>query len=131
MPGPLLKGKVLVIIGGTTGLGISAARAFVRHAASVVVVGRNAKNVKAAQRELGRQGRALRGDAADPKTAVKAIALARRVFGRFDGLYHVAGGSGRPLGDGPLHEMTDQGWQATIDLNLTSLIYSNRAAVRE
>jgi len=44
---------------------------------------------------------------------------------------NVAGGSGRKLGDGPLHELTDQGWQSTIDLNLSSLIFSNRAATRQ
>jgi NAD(P)-dependent dehydrogenase (short-subunit alcohol dehydrogenase family) len=56
--------------------------------------------------------------------------MARSVFGRFDGLYHVAGGSGRSVGDGPLHEITDVGWDATVDLNLKSLFLSNRAAVR-
>jgi NAD(P)-dependent dehydrogenase (short-subunit alcohol dehydrogenase family) len=35
------------------------------------------------------------------------------------------------MGDGPLHEMTDDGLRATIDLNLTSLIFSSRAAVRQ
>jgi len=43
----------------------------------------------------------------------------------------VAGGSGRRFGDGPLHEVTDEAWQATLELNLTSLFYSNRAAVRQ
>src|SRR5207253_4577807 len=51
-------------------------------------------------------------------------------FGGCHGLYHVAGGSGRKMGDGPLHEITDEGWRATLDLNLTSVMYSNRAAVR-
>ncbi len=131
MPGSGLNGKSIVVIGGTTGLGLSAARAFVDRGARVVVVGRKADSVRAAQRELGDSGRAIRGDAIDPETAVKAIALATREFGGFHGLYHVAGGSGRKLGDGPLHELTDEGWQSTIDLNLSSLIFSNRAATRQ
>ena len=45
-------------------------------------------------------------------------------------LYHVAGGSGRRHGDGPLHECTDDGWRATLDANLTSTFLTNRAAVR-
>jgi len=57
--------------------------------------------------------------------------MAAREFGGFHGLYHVAGGSGRKMGDGPLHEITDEGWRATIDLNLTSLVYCNRAAARQ
>src|SRR5438552_4581179 len=126
-----LNGKSLVIIGGTTGLGLSAARAFVRAGARVVVVGRNPNNVKAAQREFGDAGLVLAADAVHPKTAVRAIGLAARRFGGFHGLYHVAGGSGRRMGDGPLHELTDNGWRSTIELNLSSLIFSNRAAVRQ
>jgi NAD(P)-dependent dehydrogenase (short-subunit alcohol dehydrogenase family) len=118
------------VIGGTTGLGLSAAHAFLEHGARAVVVGRKEESVRAAQERLGDRARAVSGDAMNPETAPAAIALALEVFGSFDGLYHVAGGSGRRMGDGPLHELTDEGWRATFDLNLTSLMYSNRAAVR-
>jgi NAD(P)-dependent dehydrogenase (short-subunit alcohol dehydrogenase family) len=131
MNGFSLKGKSLVIIGGTTGIGFSAAHAFIKNGAQVIVVGRNRKNATSACRVLGTSSRALAGDAIDPKTADRAIRLAVREFGAFHGLYHVAGGSGRKMGDGPLHELTDEGWRGTIDLNLTSLIFSNRAAVRQ
>jgi NAD(P)-dependent dehydrogenase (short-subunit alcohol dehydrogenase family) len=47
-----------------------------------------------------------------------------------DILYHVAGISGRSLGDGPLHKCTEEGWQATIDANLKSTFLTNKAAVR-
>ena len=126
-----LKNKALVIIGGTTGLGLSAAQAFSREGARVVMVGRNPDSLKKALRELGHSARGLAADATNSGTAIRAIALAQRAFGRFDGLYHVAGGSGRKVGDGPLHEMTDEGWHGTINLNLTSLVFSNRAAVRQ
>src|SRR5204863_3250350 len=85
----------------------------------------------AAQKALGQSAKAIAGDAIDPKTAVKAIQTASKTFGGFHGLYHVAGGSGRKKGDGPLHEITDQGWEYTLNLNLTSLFYSNRAAARQ
>src|SRR5439155_7049325 len=71
----------------------------------------------------------LAGDAIDPAVAPRAIELALATFGGFHALYHVAGGSGRRMGDGPLHEITDAGWESTLNLNLTSLFYSNRAAV--
>jgi NAD(P)-dependent dehydrogenase (short-subunit alcohol dehydrogenase family) len=131
MPSHSLKNKSLVVIGGTTGLGLSAARAFVQCGARVVVVGRNPASAKAAQKELGRHARELSADATDPGTAEQAIKVALKEFDHFDGLYHVAGGSGRKMGDGPLHELTDDGWRVTVDLNLTSLVYSNRAAVRQ
>src|SRR5438093_3803914 len=78
MAGLDLKGKSLVVIGGTTGLGLSAARAFVESGARVVVVGRNLDRVKAAQRELGDSARSFAGDALDPETAVRAVAMAVR-----------------------------------------------------
>jgi NAD(P)-dependent dehydrogenase (short-subunit alcohol dehydrogenase family) len=126
-----LADKVLVVIGGTTGIGFSAAKAFLAAGARVVVVGRDTGKVRAAQKSLGRSARALAGDAINPKTAVKAIQTALKAFGSFHGLYHVAGGSGRRQGDGPLHEITDAGWEYTLNLNLTSLFHSNRAAVAQ
>jgi NAD(P)-dependent dehydrogenase (short-subunit alcohol dehydrogenase family) len=128
---PALRNKVIVVIGGTTGIGLSAARAFVKAGARVVVVGRNPANVNAAARSLGKRARAIAGDAAQPETAPEAIEIALKAFGGFHGIYHVAGGSGRSKGDGPLHEISDDGWRFTLELNLTSLFYSNRAAVRQ
>ena len=126
-----LSGKVLVVIGGTSGLGLSAARVFVREGARLVVVGRGAEKIQAVERELGSAVAGLTADAMQSDTAACAIALAVEKFGGFHGLYHVAGGSGRKQGDGPLHELTDEGWQFTLNENLTSLLYSNRAAVRQ
>jgi NAD(P)-dependent dehydrogenase (short-subunit alcohol dehydrogenase family) len=127
---PWLSHKSLVVIGGTTGLGLSAAKAFVREGANVVVVGRNPESCLMAELELGHQARAKQGDATHPNTALDAIQLCIREFGSFDGLYHVAGGSGRSAGDGPLHELSLEGWQHTLNLNLTSLMLSTQAAVR-
>lgn len=133
MAGASLADKVLVIIGGTTGLGLSAARAFLAAGArGVVVTGRQRASGEAAVRTLGEPTRVawLEGDAVDPAHAPAAIALARNRFHGFHALYHVAGGSGRRLGDGPLHEITDAGLRATLELNLHSVILSNRAAVQ-
>jgi NAD(P)-dependent dehydrogenase (short-subunit alcohol dehydrogenase family) len=126
-----LQGKCVVVIGGTTGLGLSAAKAFVREGARVVVVGRSAEGVSAARGELGADARAMQGDACEAETAARAIETAVREFDGFDGLYHVAGGSGRRQGDGPLHEITDEGWTYTLNENLSSLFYSNRAATQQ
>ena len=127
-----MQGKTIVIIGGTGGLGLSAARACVARGARVVVVGRNANDAEAAIEKLGEAKAAnIVEDAADSVTAERAIALAIERFGRLDGLYHVAGGSGRSKGDGPLHEVADEGIDFTIDINLKSVLYSNRAAVRQ
>lgn len=127
-----LAGKTFVVIGGTTGLGLSAAKAFLQEGAKVVVVGRSEEKVVAVQKELSSANiKALVGDACDPATAARAIESALEQSGRFDGLYHIAGGSGRRQGDGPLHEISDEGWNYTLNENLTSLFYSNRAAAQQ
>ena len=118
-----LRGRVIVIIGGTTGLGASATRAYLTAGANVVAVGKSGG-------EIG-DAKIIAADATDPKTAAAAIELAVTTFGGFHGLYHVAGGSGRSKGDGPLHEFSDEGWEYTIAQNLTSVAYSNRAAAKQ
>jgi NAD(P)-dependent dehydrogenase (short-subunit alcohol dehydrogenase family) len=117
----------IVIMGGTTGLGLSAAKKLIAAGANVVITSRTQANVDAALAELGPQARGFAADAATPEAAERAVAM----FDRLDALYHVAGGSGRSQGDGPLHEMTDDGLRYTLDLNLNSVILSNRAAIRQ
>jgi NAD(P)-dependent dehydrogenase (short-subunit alcohol dehydrogenase family) len=125
-----LANKNLVIIGGTAGLGLSAAKAFIENRANVVLVGRNEESATEALKLLGNKAEVITGDAVAPVTAIHAIEVCFSKFGSFNGLYHVAGGSGRKMGDGPLHELTLEGWNRTLELNLTSLMLSNQAAIK-
>jgi NAD(P)-dependent dehydrogenase (short-subunit alcohol dehydrogenase family) len=125
-----LANKRLVIIGGTAGMGLSAALACIKEGAKVIAVGRNANHVDEVNKKFDNNGFAFEGDATNEATAEKAIRFCTEKFSGFDGLYHVAGGSGRKFGDGPLHELTTEGWEKTLQLNLTSLMLSNRAAVK-
>nr|WKN39654.1 SDR family NAD(P)-dependent oxidoreductase [Tunicatimonas sp. TK19036] len=126
----LLQNKNIVIIGGTTGLGLSAALAFVKNGAKVVAVGHSEATGQEAQQQLGENGLVITADATQETTASEAIRQCADHWGGCHGLYHVAGGSGRRFGDGPLHELTLEGWNKTFELNLTSLMLSNQAAVR-
>ena len=117
------------MIGGTAGLGLSGALALRAAGARVLVLGRDDAYAEIACAALGPEVPVLLGDARTPDAARDAIAAARATFGRFDVLYHVAGGSGRRFGDGPLHSCSDEGWAETIALNQTSVFYSNRAAI--
>ena len=138
----LLLEKTIVIVGGTSGIGLSAAKACQRQGAALIIVGRDDDDTDGTFRRaaiaLTQASSAggmirpswIRGDAVDPDTSRHAIDEAVRRFGRLDGLFHVAGGSGRRFGDGPLHELTDEGITTTLEHNLTSVLLSNRAAVR-
>jgi NAD(P)-dependent dehydrogenase (short-subunit alcohol dehydrogenase family) len=62
--------------------------------------------------------------------ADEAVRLCHQRHGRIDALFHVAGGSGRAWGDGPLHKCTDEGWRATLDANLNTAFNTTRAVLR-
>lgn len=110
-------------------MGLAASIALKGHGAKVLVVGRNSESCSAAERILGDGALSLSGDATNPETIKRAITLAHDSFGFISGLFHVAGGSGRKWGDGPLDTMALEGWNKTIELNLTSLMLSNQGMV--
>ena len=129
---PPLADKVVVIIGGTSGLGLSATKACAAAGAKVVAVGLPGEDAASlADPLLADACLFATGDARDPATAESAVAEALKKFGGFHALYHVAGGSGRAHGDGPLDQLNDDGWEFSVDLNLTTVFNSNRAAARQ
>ncbi len=97
----------------------------------MVLVGRDAAKCRQAADQMTGPVQIVVGDAAESETASRAVQQAVEHYGRLDGLYHVAGGSGRRHGDGPLEGISDEGWSYTLRLNLDSLFFSNRAAVRQ
>jgi NAD(P)-dependent dehydrogenase (short-subunit alcohol dehydrogenase family) len=129
----LLANKRCLIVGGTSGIGWAAARRFLEEGARVAVTGldepQSHQGVISLMEAAGPCW-SIGCDARDPEQVDKAFASTLQVFGGLDVLYHVAGGSGRGHGDGPLHDCTDDGWQATLDLNLKSTFLTNRAAIR-
>jgi NAD(P)-dependent dehydrogenase (short-subunit alcohol dehydrogenase family) len=125
-----LLNKRIVIIGGTDGLGLSGATACIEEGARVVAVGKNSDRLNEIKNQFQDKAVVIIQDAREEKAAENAIGTCVEKFGGFDGLYHVAGGSGRKFGDRPLHEMSIEGWNQTIELNLTTLMYSNRAALQ-
>src|SRR5947208_8230261 len=127
-----LKDKRCLIVGGTSGLGLAAARRFLEEGARVVVAGKEDDHGATALAELGRVGPAhvVLCDATVSSEVAALFADGVSYLGGLDVLYHVAGGSGRRQGDGPLHECTEEGWHATLDANLKSTFLTNRAALR-
>lgn len=111
-------------------MGLSAALSLTRQGARVVVTGRNTDSCRVARDKLAENGMVLSLDATLPDSAREAIEACENKWGHLHGLYHVAGGSGRRYGDGPLDALTLEGWESTFDLNLTSLMLSNQAAIR-
>jgi NAD(P)-dependent dehydrogenase (short-subunit alcohol dehydrogenase family) len=126
-----LINKRCLIVGGTSGLGLSAAAHFLEEGAKVVIAGRSPQKGAQAISSLQEKGSVsfIACHAADSAQVEQLYAKTVALLDGLDVLYHVAGMSGRSQGDGPLHECTEVGWQATIDANLKSTFLTNRAAV--
>ena len=111
-----LKGRV-VLITGSTGIAAATAERAAAEGASVFAISRNADHARALGDRLPGAGWA-QAELTDEAAVERAIDAALERFGRIDALFSAAGGSGRRFGDGPIHSMTGDAWDATLALNL-------------
>jgi NAD(P)-dependent dehydrogenase (short-subunit alcohol dehydrogenase family) len=128
-----LRDRVCLIT-GSTGIAAATARRLAAEGASVVVVSRTSEHVASLAREIDQAGgrvMAIPADLTVEGEVGDAVAAAVERFGRIDGLFAVAGGSGRRFGDGPIHELTAEGWDRTLEVNLRSQALTCRAVVRQ
>lgn len=122
------------LVTGSTGIAAASARRLAAEGASVFIASRTGDHAEALAGELVRAGRRAGWAAADLTAELdvdQAIAAAVDQFGRIDGLFAVAGGSGRRFGDGPIHELSADGWERTLEINLRSQALTCRAVVRQ
>jgi NAD(P)-dependent dehydrogenase (short-subunit alcohol dehydrogenase family) len=108
------------------------ARALASEGAAVFVVSRTAEHAESLAAEVGSAGGGAAwaaADLADEPNAERAAAACVERFGRIDGLFAVAGGSGRRFGDGPIHTVTREAWDRTLELNVTTQALVCRSVV--
>jgi 3-oxoacyl-[acyl-carrier protein] reductase len=116
-----LKDKVALVTGSSRGIGAAVAREFARHGAKVVVHGRDSEAMTAVRTGIERAGGRAIQVAADLTSFADIEEMRRRTeaeFGPIDIL--VANGGGSPIRPGPLEEITEEGWRASVDANLTA-----------
>jgi NAD(P)-dependent dehydrogenase (short-subunit alcohol dehydrogenase family) len=126
-----LDARRILIVGGTSGIGLSAARALRAAGARLAVLGRADEHLPTAAEVLGGDATVESLDVSKPAEVDAAVVRCVERMGGLDGLYHVAGGSARSAGDGPLHELTDSAMDWCLRLNLAGVVASNRAAIRQ
>jgi 3-oxoacyl-[acyl-carrier protein] reductase len=115
-----LKGKVALVTGSSRGIGAAIAVRFAREGAKVAVHGRDTMALRAVVEQIEKNGGAAISVVADI-TNYPEIENARgeieKRLGPLDILVANAGGSFTP--PGPLEEISEEGWRASIDGNLT------------
>ena len=123
-------GKVGLVTGGASGLGLAVARALAAEGCGLILVDWDATSLgtaAAALRESGGVAHAVRGDASDPATASSAVALARSEFGRLDVLFNNAGID--PLRARSVLETDVADWDRIMDVNVRSAFVMSQAAI--
>jgi NAD(P)-dependent dehydrogenase (short-subunit alcohol dehydrogenase family) len=86
-----LDGKVAVIVGGNSGIGLASAKAFVREGANVVIAGRDQTTLNQASRELGAGVVVVRADVSKLSNLDNLFNAIQERFGRIDVLFANAG----------------------------------------
>ena len=123
---PGMAGKVALVTGGSSGIGLATARAFAEQGARVLITSRGKSAGQQAARALGKVGEVqwAEADVSDTKSVAKMIATVMKSFGRLDYAFNNAGSGARI---GPIAKASEDAWRKTIDGFLTSAFLCMRA----
>jgi len=121
-----LKGRVAVITGASSGLGMQMTKAFAKQGAKVVILARRIERLEALKKKLEKKGTkvlAIKCDVTSTEDINNAAKLTEKTFGKVDILVNCAGASK----DKGVLDMKDDEWDFTIDTDLTSVFKVTRA----
>ena len=119
------QGKVAVVTGGNSGIGLGVAKAYAREGAQVAITGRNEKTLEAAAKEIGDGTLAIQSDAgkvAEIETAMKKI---KERFGRIDAMF-VNAGVAKLV---PFDEVTEEFFDETVNINMKGVFFTVQKAI--
>ena len=119
------EGKVAMVTGGNSGIGLAAAKAFAREGAQVAVTGRDEGTLKNAEKEIGSGALAIRADAARIADLDAAMAKVRDQFKRIDALF-VNAGIGKFV---PIAEVTEAMFDEIVAINLKGAFFTVQKAL--
>jgi NAD(P)-dependent dehydrogenase (short-subunit alcohol dehydrogenase family) len=125
---PDMQGKVALVTGGSSGIGLAVAGAFARQETRVVIASRREAAAKSALKQLSKSGdvRWHPVDTADGKSVSRLIAAVTDMHGGLDYAFNNGGSGGRFA---PVASMTEQAWRKTIDGFLTSVFLCMAAEI--
>ena len=120
-----LEGKIALITGGSSGIGLATAQRFVKEGAYVFITGRRQAELDKAVKAIGKQVTALRADASILADLDKVYAQIKQEKARVDVVFANAGqGSLLPLGS-----ITEEQYDQTFNTNVKGLLFTVQKAL--
>jgi len=120
-----LDGKIAVITGGNSGLGLATAERFVAEGAYVFITGRRQDQLDAAVQTIGGNVAGVQGDVSKLDDLDRLFATVRQKKGRLDILFANAG-----LGEfAPLGQITEEHFDKTFDVNVKGTVFTVQKAL--
>jgi NAD(P)-dependent dehydrogenase (short-subunit alcohol dehydrogenase family) len=120
-----LEGKVAVVTGGNSGIGLATAKEFNEQGARVVITGRDQRSLDDARREIGGDVLAIRSDASSLTEIDKLFAAVNDKFGHVDVLF-VNAGVGKFV---PVEAVTEELFDSIMDTNFKGAYFTIQKAL--
>jgi NAD(P)-dependent dehydrogenase (short-subunit alcohol dehydrogenase family) len=120
-----LEGKIAIVTGGNSGIGLATAERFVAEGAYVFITGRRQTELDAAVKRIGENVTGVQGDVANLADLDKLYAVVKKEKGRIDVLFANAGGGEFA----PLGSITEEHFDKTFNANVKGLLFSVQKAL--
>jgi NAD(P)-dependent dehydrogenase (short-subunit alcohol dehydrogenase family) len=120
-----LDGKIALVTGANSGIGLATAKRFVSEGAYVFITGRREADLAAAAREIGKNVAAVQGDVSDLRDLDRLFARIEQDKGRLDVLFANAGTATLA----PLGTITEEFYQSIFDVNVKGLLFTVQKAL--
>jgi NAD(P)-dependent dehydrogenase (short-subunit alcohol dehydrogenase family) len=121
-----LEGKIALVTGGSSGIGLATAKQFVNEGAYVFITGRRDAELAAALKEIGRNVTGVRGDVSKLGDLDRLFAQITREKGKLDVVFANAGGA-LPLA--PLGTITEEDYDLFFNGNVKGLLFTVQKAL--
>src|SRR5215510_6249583 len=120
-----LEGKIALITGGNSDIGLATAKQFVNEGAYTFITGRRAPELAAAVKEIGRNVTSVQGDVANLGNLERLFAQINREKGRLDIVFANAGGAKFA----PLGKITEEDYDSIFSSNVKGLLFTVQKAL--
>ncbi|HEV8369648.1 MAG TPA: SDR family oxidoreductase [Pyrinomonadaceae bacterium] len=120
-----LEGKIAVVTGGNSGIGLATAKEFSNQGARVAISGRDQKTLDSAKQEIGNGVLAVKADSSNLRDIDRLFSTVNKEFGRIDVLF-VNAGVGKFL---PVENVTEEFFDQIVDTNFKGAYFTIQKAL--